>query len=113
MRQAKAAVTVRIASMSAGERLLISPFEDCVEQLAGAEPHRVVRRQAGLGRRGRDRRSRLVLRYEGGVESDAGDLRRAELQRHPLVEVDELSQARDGRMCRVSFDLGPPHLVAE
>src|SRR5437870_11135593 len=112
-RHAKAAVAVLIRSISASAALSLSPFEDGVQERPGAEPDRVVGRQSrlrlGLG----DRRASLVLGDERRVESDAGDPGRAQLQRHALVQVDELREAGDRGVGRVSLDFGPPHLVTE
>ena len=79
----------------------------------GPEADRVVRRQAGLLLGGGDRRARLLLGHPRGVEGDRRDLGGPQLQRHPLVQVDQLRQAHDRRRRRVALDHRPPHLVAE
>ena len=76
-------------------RLSRSRCENGVDELGGAEAHRIVGRQARLRLGRRDRRARLVLAERPRVERDRDDPRRARRQREPLVQLDELAQRRD------------------
>src|SRR2546421_4978229 len=87
--------------------------EDRFEELPGAEPHRVVGGKAGLGLGVIDRGARAVLVQRRCVERDAGDLRRAQPEGQPLVQFDELGEAGDRRVRRVTLDLGSPRLVTQ
>src|SRR5438132_31852 len=112
-RQAKAAVAVLMVSFSAGGRLDLSPFEHGVQELPRAEAHRVIGRQARLRLGAGDRGAGLRLRHERRVEGNAGVLRRAELEGHALVQIDELWEAGNRGVGQVALDLGPPDLVTE
>src|SRR5919204_6559454 len=87
--------------------------EHCVGQLARAEAHRIVGREARLGFCFDDRCVRVILGHRGGVERYRHDLRRAERERQPLVQFDEFRQRRNWRPRRIAFDARPADLVAE
>src|SRR5713101_1597678 len=88
-------------------------LEHRIEEFSGSEADGIVRRQAGFLLGGDDRSAGLFLRHARRVEGDRGDRGRPELQRHALVEVDQLRQAHDRRLRRIAFDDRPPHLVTE
>src|SRR3954463_13675082 len=114
---ARTAVIRHMPPSSADQRTSSSPLsrvvEYGIEELFGPEPDRIVRRQTGLLLCRRDRLPGLVLGDGGGVQSNRRHLRGTELERHALVQVDQLRQAQDRGLRRVAFDDGPPHLVAE
>ena len=91
---------------------LLSPFRDCLQQRAGAEPNRVVGRQPGLRRGLGDRRTRSSLVQLARVERDAAT--RAGRRGSEIRSCSSTSSAQGRqRMARVALDLGRPGVVAE
>src|SRR6266852_6168885 len=70
-------------------------LEHCIEDLSRPEADRIVRRQTGFRLCGGNCCLGLVLGDARGVERNRRDLGRPQLERHPLVEVNELRQAHD------------------
>ncbi len=66
-----------------------------IQEALGAETHRIVGRQAGLGLRLLDRPACRCVVQIPCVERDREHLRRARDQADPLVQVDELGERRD------------------
>src|SRR5580765_1125376 len=114
---ARTAVIRHMPVSSADQGTSSSPLsrvvEHCIEESLGPEPDRIVGRQTGLLFGRRNRLLGIVLGHGGGVQRNRRHLRGPELERHALVQVDQLREAQDRGLCRVSFDDGPPHLVAE